>query len=1373
MKNSTLWRSLFSIASAMLIFNAGNLFATTVALIGGQGTVGHVDGNTYTEALFNTPSGMTMDAYGDLWVADTGNNCIRTISAPESSQGGGSGTLTFAPVVANLIVKPIGVALDDMEDVIILDYGNGKNGNILTYDYYGDLVATNAMNLTNAAAMAMDLAGNIYVTVNGNQILKYTAPGVSNVVVTITNAGTSLQGLVVKQAGNHAGWLAVCDAGRNGVYLVNPVNGTVITNAGFHGAGDFPNGTDISSPQDAKFNQPMGVAETGDGSLIVTDYGNNRVKVIKASDGGVTNLYGVVSSDWVGPFPGFSSTRNPSKGGPEVVQNPDTPGGVSAREPNGIIFAPDGTVFVTEEYYNLIREATGSGLSLPPPPAPVTPTGLTATTNSAGVLLTWTASPGATNYTIYRATSGLPTYVVIGNTSSTSFTDTSPLVDETNYYEVTAQNTGGTSGFSTPAFIVLLPPPPPPPQIGWYDFEGNTLTGFFSVLHPVSGAVPYIAYNPLLLAINPTETGIGTAYITIPPATSGAVPTPTYGSTPPIYENNQLYGSSFVNPLPSLTVSNGLVTVEAINYETFDGNYVISPVTSASFLFQAATPTVVENNAAQFTVTDITTNVIIYYTLDGSDPSNAPPSQQVISTNGSINLSLNGSTNIFFQARAYGYGPDYYFAPSGIGSAIFSPGAFIPNNLSWGFASGECSSAFVGAAGQTFYAPVTLTMLPGVTLYSLQFNMTVSSTGAGVTNPAPAAGPFNFQTMILEPEIDTNTGTTVLEPIPPMMYAGYETTQLPPYDYVTNGGGQVFVNLLTSNGNELAVGWLERATFTNLYNTKSQTLITYSQAHDDEFPNANQPEGTIVGGYSFQISAGATNGQQYQIQLNGASGTSDGVGAPGNSVIIFTQDNTNSTAVGAGSLNAIKNVTVGSIPYLVGDVYPFRWFNAGDFGSSNLVANGSANAEQVFEAAVYGINAPPPGSDLFDAMDSSGGLGVLDNDPTSEFYGYWTNAGTLTQAQEQTLLGGSFTNINQMAFGDGQLDVADVYVTFLRSEFTNQLVWFQRLWTNGVRVATANWAPNVIPSGVQTKSGSGKIVDATSGSTPVPVSITNTPVVNFTATDFVASAGQTLSIPITASVFGSYPINMAMLSLSVLPLDGSPALTKPVSFTLNAPFNSSEYSGSATELQQSLGNGNYSVALLPKDLPIPSNAGITGSSVIGTLSVTIPSNATAMSSYAIHFDHASASPNGVVSFPKHTLTGLITLSSRNSSYYNDGIPDSWRLRYFGTVYNQLSVSNADADGTGMKNWQKYQAGLNPTDPTSVLNVGTDQAVAQSSQDSVIYWPTVKGETYVIERSTSLFPANWIPVSTNIGNGTYLEIHDSPTNLFKFYQVLVP
>ena len=63
----------------------------------------------------------------------------------------------------------------------------------------------------------MDAARDIFVTAS-NKVIEVTSAGVNNTVATITNAGTSLQGIVVK----HNGLLAVCDSGNNGIWLINP-----------------------------------------------------------------------------------------------------------------------------------------------------------------------------------------------------------------------------------------------------------------------------------------------------------------------------------------------------------------------------------------------------------------------------------------------------------------------------------------------------------------------------------------------------------------------------------------------------------------------------------------------------------------------------------------------------------------------------------------------------------------------------------------------------------------------------------------------------------------------------------------------------------------------------------------------------------------------------------------------------------------------------------------------------------------------------------------------------------------------------------------------------------------------------------------------
>jgi hypothetical protein len=211
---------------------------------------------------------------------------------------------------------------------------------------------------------------------------------------------------------------------------------------------------------------------------------------------------------------------------------------------------------------------------------------------------------------------------------------------------------------------------------------------------------------------------------------------------------------------------------------------------------------------------------------------------------------------------------------------------------------------------------------------------------------------------------------------------------------------------------------------------------------------------------------------------------------------------------------------------------------------------------------------------------------------------------------------------------------------------------------------------------------------------------------------------------------------------------------------LGSPYFATPYS--------STGKGDYANVWL--------NSGISGLSnnvSIGTLTVTIPTNATSSSAYAVHFDHVSASPNGIASFPKQARTGLITLSNRSGSSWGDGIPDSWRLRYFLTLNNLLSATNADADGDGMNNLQEYLAGTDPTDPTSCFkNIGTDPSAAQQPSDCVISWPSVIGKQYVIDRSSSLSTPIWTAVGTNSGNGTIMEYHDSSGGGIRFYRVQV-
>jgi len=1296
------------LAMVLALSAAPKLDAQTVKTLGGDGA-GNANGDTFNVALFHTPFGLALDSAGQyIYLADRDNNALRLLNLPASTTTG----LSFPGT--NIFTKPVGVILDANNDIFVLNFGNGKNGNLVgigPITQGAPFLGVITSGLTNVGGITLDSAGNFLIT-SSNSVLKITPAGVKTTVATVGISGAALQGLVYR----HNGMVAVCDSGRNGIYNINPATGLVTTNAGFNGKGDFvTNGFNVTPAYAAKFNQPHGIAEAGDGTLLVADYGNNRCKVITTT-GTVTNLYGITRKFWNNSTPpGVSGWED----GTVVVPDSSIPN-VQADEPNGIIIGPDATVYTTEDGFDLVRKVTGAGLATPPALPPPAPAGLNATAIVGQVTLSWPPSTGATNYNVKRSPSTGGPYSLVGSTAATSYVDTTVQNGVTYYYVVTALNASGESSNSVEAVVTVPLPPVPDPLIGYVNFVIVNSTESSVLQH---GLASYDLNNDALIVIQGTP-GTSTYYTYGFTTNVSAVPNPTNssGSVPSDYVDGlqpfQVTPYVIAQVAPS-------VTIKAIGMKS-DGS-PNSAVAATTFNFITGNPVINGLNAALFTISDVTTGAQLYYTLDGTDPSPTNGVNLGLSTNSTNTwtVSLNISTNTLFEVRAF----KNNYQPSQIATIMFASSNIVANTISFGFANGEASSSFIGAPGQTFYAPVTLTTLPGTTIYDLSFNISLSNVGG---SPAPIAGAYDFTSMLLTP-----IASDIFTNIPPAMFVGPGFTNL---------------DLINTNLNTIGLFWVERAGETNLYDTTRQTLLTYSQAHDDQFPNKQNPNGVIIGGYGFQIPPNATPGQQYQIQINRVSASSDGIGAPASSVFIYTPTNGSFTG---GAINSIKTVTAGESIYLVGDAYPFRWFNAGDFGSGELVTNGINDVLQVFESAVYGLNTPPTATDFYDCMDSAGDMGTFDN-----AHGYYVDGGALSAGQQAALFNNNDpSEVNANMFGDGVLDVSDVYVTATRSIFgTNanyNLLWVQRFWTNGVRGALYTANPSL------TLNQATPHVAISHAQANTTLSSTNQPKVVFTAGDIpLATGGTTVQIPINATVYGTYPLRVLLLNLTVVPLDGSPALTNAVSFiptsSLGAP---------TTGFTEQRGLGNYSGAWLSNSV-----AGLTGTTTIGVLNITLPGNATASSSYAIHFDHASGSPSGFASFPKQTITGLITFANRTNSFYGDGIPDSWRLRYFGTVYNYLSVSNADADGDGYDNWHEYVAGTDPNDPASRLNVSANN-VAQG-QPGTIQWPSVANKQYSIQRSATLFPGVWSTIATVTGSGNTMQFNDTVTGQAYYYRVQV-
>lgn len=110
------------------------------------------------------------------------------------------------------------------------------------------------------------------------------------------------------------------------------------------------------------------------------------------------------------------------------------------------------TYYFVVSAVNLIGESPDSSPASATPqlPLPAAPAGLTATAGNTLVVLQWSASEGASDYIIKRATAVGGPYLPIATNSTTTFTNTGLVNGTAYFYVVSARNPAGESANSSP-----------------------------------------------------------------------------------------------------------------------------------------------------------------------------------------------------------------------------------------------------------------------------------------------------------------------------------------------------------------------------------------------------------------------------------------------------------------------------------------------------------------------------------------------------------------------------------------------------------------------------------------------------------------------------------------------------------------------------------------------------------------------------------------------------------------------------------------------------------------------------------------------------------------------------------------------------------
>nr|WP_315199022.1 NHL repeat-containing protein [uncultured Aquabacterium sp.] len=254
--------------------------AGVVSTLAGSGSPGSTD-DMGAAASFNTPRGVAVDAFGVVYVADSGNNLIRKITAAgEVTTLAGSGSPGSANNVTGTLASfdnPFGIAVDAAGNVYVAD---AANASIRKITAAGEVTTLAGASFSYPTGVAVDAAGNVYVSDNGgDRISKVTSGGVVTVLagsgtsasVDGTGTGASFTlptGIVIDATGN----LYVTEADTHLIRKVTPA-GVVTTLVGQANQSGFTPGA-----LPGLIHQPSGIAVSGN-DLYLTVGSTGIVKV--------------------------------------------------------------------------------------------------------------------------------------------------------------------------------------------------------------------------------------------------------------------------------------------------------------------------------------------------------------------------------------------------------------------------------------------------------------------------------------------------------------------------------------------------------------------------------------------------------------------------------------------------------------------------------------------------------------------------------------------------------------------------------------------------------------------------------------------------------------------------------------------------------------------------------------------------------------------------------------------------------------------------------------------------------------------------------------------------------------------------------------
>jgi sugar lactone lactonase YvrE len=330
-----------------------------VTTLAGSAGLSGADDGTGSAARFNNMSGITADAGGNVFVADTGNHTVRRITPAGvvttlAGQPGVTGSEDGVGGAARFN-NPYDVAVDGAGKVYVADLSNhtirviATDGRVTTLAGAAGEPGTmdgrgSAARFYSPAGLATDGDGNVYVSGYADHTIRKVTP---TGVVTTTAGKIGGPGTANGPAGaarfsypsacalDAVGNIYVTDLANNSIRRVSRT-GVVTLLAGAPGETGSANGTGVA----ARFNTPVNLVLDGGGNVFITDSYNHTIRRM-TPDGSVTTILG---------YPGANGTVDGFAGAARF------------NNPSGITVDSLGNLFIADTQNHTIRKVTPSGL---------------------------------------------------------------------------------------------------------------------------------------------------------------------------------------------------------------------------------------------------------------------------------------------------------------------------------------------------------------------------------------------------------------------------------------------------------------------------------------------------------------------------------------------------------------------------------------------------------------------------------------------------------------------------------------------------------------------------------------------------------------------------------------------------------------------------------------------------------------------------------------------------------------------------------------------------------------------------------------------------------------------------------------------------